>query len=253
MSKFEDGQNPGIPYEDRKTDRKFPEGTTKGEDSYPRYDLMLDYWDQTDKVPPASIAPYAIVEPSATFGKDVIVGPWTHVMQDSRIGDGTLLEGCFIEGAIIGRNSRIYRNTHIMTKAVIGDNCLIGQTCFIADGAVIGNNVRMMMNVGVGRCTRIGNDVYLGPNVCFANSDNTGQIRSVEIGDGAWIGTNVVSTHNVRRVGKHAVVGAGTVLTKDVPDYAVVVGNPGKIIRYNTVDGLPADIRKAVAELWERS
>ncbi|MHC4714272.1 MAG: LbetaH domain-containing protein, partial [Planctomycetota bacterium] len=110
--------------------------------------------------------------------------------------------------------------------------------CFIADGVEVGDRTRMMLNVGIGRCTKIGTDVYIGPNVVFANSDpRDGRILPVEIGNGAVIGTNAVTTHKVRRIGTDATVGAGSVVTKDVPDRAVVAGNPARIIGWNTIDG----------------
>lgn len=213
---------------------------------YPDYEGMLEYWGflLPEKQPMTfyrsdlSQGPFSIIEPSAQIGEDCYIGPYTHIMANTKVGRNVTLEGCFLEGPIVGDGARIYRNTHIMQGARIGKDCLIGANCFIADGAVIGEGSRLMLNVGIGRCTTIGKNVYMGPNTCLANSDpRDGKILTVEVGDNAVIGTNAVSTHNVRRIGKNATIGAGAVVTKDVPDYAIVVGNPARIIGYNTVTG----------------
>jgi acetyltransferase-like isoleucine patch superfamily enzyme len=177
-----------------------------------------------------SVGHYSIIE-SGDIGEYVTIGPYTHVMEGSIIGDSCHLEGCFIEGAEIGTGSRVYRNAHLMKGAVLGKNCLIGAQCFIADGVQIGNGVRMMLNVGIGRLITIGDNVRIGPNVVFSNANPEDKIlHPAMIGEGAFIGTNVVTTPGVS-IGSWAEIGAGAVVTRDVPPGAVMVGNPAKVIR----------------------
>jgi len=178
-----------------------------------------------------SIGPFCIIENAVVIEDDVIIGPYTHIMANSIIGPHCHLEGCYIEGAVINAGSRIYRNAHIMMHTVIGDNCLIGGGCFIADGAKIGNRVRMMLNAGIGRNAIIEDDVYIGPNVVFTNSSPGEELMPIRIGEGAFVGSNVVTTPGVS-IGAHSIVGTGSVVTKDVPPSSVVVGNPARVIRW---------------------
>ena len=217
-------------------------------ETYPRYDLIDAYANEigdnnelrlalnsiirSNLPSTVKVGPFCLIENAVSIGDNTTIGPYTHLMINTRVGVECYLEGCYLEGCTIGANTSIYRNTHIMGGATIGSGCLIGHSCFIASGSKIGNNVRMMLNAGIGRSTVIGNDVYIGPNVVFSNSREDGVIKSVYVGAGAWIGTNAVTTDGVN-IGKGAIVGAGSVVTKSVPDYAVVVGNPAKFIRWN--------------------
>ena len=199
-------------------------------------------WRYDDEAEPeihhsVKIGHYALVEIGARIAENVVVGPYTHIMPGTRIARGAYVEGCYLEGCVVGENTKIYRNAHIMAATVIGRDCLIGHGCFIADGDIVGDRVRMMLNAGIGRHTTIGDDVYIGPNVVFSNGDHQEHNKRVTIGEGAWIGTNAVTTAGVC-IGAHAVVGAGSVVTKDVPDYSVVCGNPAKLLRWNTSSGL---------------
>lgn len=195
--------------------------------TYPKYDIYSNK--PYDGV---HIGPYALIENGVKIGKDTIIGPYTHLMVNTIIGKGCHIEGSYLEGCIIGDYTKVYRNAHIMMDTRIGEYCLIGHSCFIADGDKIGNNVRMMLNAGIGRNTTIEDDVYIGPNVVLSNSSaGSRKLSKVRVGKGAWIGTNAVTTEGVC-IGEHAVIGAGAVVTKDVPPYAVVVGNPAKIIKY---------------------
>ena len=186
--------------------------------------------------PTVIIAPFCFIENGVRIEANTVIGPYSHLMVGSVVGQGCHIEGSYLEGCVIGQYTNVWRNAHIMRGTRIGKNCLIGHGSFIADGNEIGDRARMMLNVGIGRNTKIGNDVYLGPNVVLANSNPDGDIKQVTVGEGAWIGTNAVTTAGVS-IGEHAVIGAGAVVTKYVPPYAVVVGNPAKIIRWNTFDG----------------
>ena len=138
----------------------------------------------------------------------------------------------------IGRGSKIWHFTHIMAGSKIGTNCTIGQNVVVSPGVVLGNNVKVQNNVSVYSGVVCGDGVFLGPSCVFTNVINPrafierkNEFRKTEIGKGASIGANatIVCGH---RIGKYALIGAGAVVTRDVPDYAVVYGNPARIHGY---------------------
>jgi N-acetylglucosamine-1-phosphate uridyltransferase (contains nucleotidyltransferase and I-patch acetyltransferase domains) len=136
----------------------------------------------------------------------------------------------------IGNGVKIWHFSHIMPHCVIGDNCNIGQNVVIAPEVVLGRNVKIQNNVSVYTGVTCGDDVFLGPSCVFTNVTNPrsgvnrrGQYAKTHVGDGASIGANatIVCGHNI---GRFAFIGAGAVVTKDVPDYALLVGNPARQI-----------------------
>lgn len=138
----------------------------------------------------------------------------------------------------IGADTKIWHFSHIMKDCQIGVGCNIGQNVVISPGVSLGNNVKIQNNVSVYTGVICEDDVFLGPSCVFTNVINPrsfiqrkDEYRKTVVGKGASIGANatIVCGHNI---GKYAFVGAGAVVTKDVPDYALVVGNPGKIIGY---------------------
>jgi UDP-2-acetamido-3-amino-2,3-dideoxy-glucuronate N-acetyltransferase len=136
------------------------------------------------------------------------------------------------EGARIGENTKIWHFTHIMKGAVIGKNCNIGQNVFIANGVQVGNNVKIQNNVSLYDGVICEDDVFLGPSCVFTNVVNPRSAISRKeeflktiIGKGATIGANATVVCG-KKIGKYAFVGAGAVVTKNVPDYALVMGNP---------------------------
>lgn len=140
------------------------------------------------------------------------------------------------EGCKIGAGTKIWHFSHVMGDAVLGEHCNLGQNVFIANGVVLGNNVKIQNNVSVYTGVTCDDDVFLGPSCVFTNITNPrskvvrrGQYQKTHVGKGATIGANatIVCGHNV---GAHAFIGAGTVVTKDVPEYALVVGNPAQQI-----------------------
>jgi len=147
-------------------------------------------------------------------------------------------ESVFIDGnPKIGENTKIWHNSHIRENAKIGDNCNIGQNCYIE--SEIGNNVKIQNNVSVWTGVTIQDDVFIGPNVVFTNDLyprafiwNKARVETTLIKKGASIGANATIICGNRTIGEYAMIAAGTVVTKDVPDYALVVGNPGRIIGY---------------------
>lgn len=138
------------------------------------------------------------------------------------------------DGSVIGKGTKIWHFSHIMEGCRIGENCNIGQNVVISPGVALGNNVKVQNNVSVYTGVTCGDDVFLGPSCVFTNVTNPrsavnrrSQYARTHVGKGATIGANatVVCGHDI---GEHAFIGAGAVVTKDVPPYALVVGNPAK-------------------------
>lgn len=138
------------------------------------------------------------------------------------------------QGCSIGKGTRIWHFSHIMTGSVIGENCNIGQNVVISPGVTLGRNVKVQNNVSVYTGVSCGDDVFLGPSMVFTNVINprSAVIRKdsyvkTDVGTGATIGANatIVCGNNI---GKYAFIGAGAVVTRDVKPYALVVGNPAR-------------------------
>lgn len=140
------------------------------------------------------------------------------------------------EGALIGGGTKIWHFCHIMPKTQIGENCNIGQNVFVASDVVIGNNVKIQNNVSVYTGVILEDDVFLGPSMVFTNVLNPrshvnrrGEYMITRVKHGATIGANATVVCG-STLGKYSFVGAGAVVTKDVPPYALVAGVPAKQI-----------------------
>ena len=137
----------------------------------------------------------------------------------------------------VGQDTKIWQFCVVLEHAVIGDNCNINAQVLIENDVVIGNNVTVKSGVQLWDGTRIADDVFIGPNATFTNDPmpRSKQYPEAFLGitlkQGARIGANATLLPGIT-VGKKAMVGAGAVVTEDVPAYAVVVGNPAKVIRY---------------------
>ena len=138
------------------------------------------------------------------------------------------------EGAKIGKDTRIWHWTHICEGAQIGEKCSLGQNVFVGNKVVIGNNVKIQNNVSVYDCVTLEDDVFCGPSMVFTNVYNPrsaiprkDEYKSTLIKKGATLGANCTIVCGVT-IGKYAFVGAGAVVTRDVPDYALVVGVPAR-------------------------
>ena len=144
------------------------------------------------------------------------------------------------EGAQIGEGTNICHFFHIMPGAVIGSNCNVGQNVFIDNNVQIGNNVKIQNNVSVYNAVVLQDDVFIGPSVVFTNVINPrsfinrkSEFKKTLVQKGATIGANATIICGVS-IGQYAMVGAGAVVTKDVPAYALVMGNPAR--QRGTVD-----------------
>ena len=140
------------------------------------------------------------------------------------------------DGCQIGDDTRIWHFSHVMSGARIGARCNIGQNVVIAGDAIVGNNVKIQNNVSVYTGVELEDDVFCGPSMVFTNVINPRshvtrkhEYRRTLVKRGASLGANstIVCGHTV---GAYAFIGAGSVVTKDVPDYALVVGNPGRVV-----------------------
>lgn len=138
------------------------------------------------------------------------------------------------EGASIGKGTRIWHFSHIMSHCRIGENCNIGQNVVISPDVILGNRVKVQNNVSVYTGVTCDDDVFLGPSCVFTNVTNPrsavnrkNQYARTRVGKGATIGANatIVCGHDI---GAYAFIGAGAVVTKNVPAYALLVGNPAR-------------------------
>ena len=140
------------------------------------------------------------------------------------------------EGCEIGEGTKIWHFTHVMSHCVIGKNCNMGQNVVISPEVVLGNNVKIQNNVSIYTGVTCDDDVFLGPSMVFTNVTNPrsgvnrrGQYSKTHVGNGASIGANATIVCG-NDIGEFAFIGAGTVITKEVLPYSLMVGNPGKHI-----------------------
>lgn len=138
------------------------------------------------------------------------------------------------EGCVIGAGTKIWHFSHIMPDCVIGENCNIGQNVVISPKVTLGRNVKVQNNVSIYTGVECEDDVFLGPSMVFTNVINPrsainrkNEYAKTLVKKGASIGANatIVCGH---AIGRFAFIGAGAVVTKEVPDYALVMGNPAR-------------------------
>lgn len=138
------------------------------------------------------------------------------------------------QGVEIGTGTKIWHFSHIMTGSVIGENCNLGQNVVVSPEVTLGNNVKVQNNVSIYTGVICEDDVFLGPSMVFTNVINPRSaikrreeyLRTV-VGKGATIGANATIVCG-NDIGSFAFIGAGAVITKEVPPYGLIVGNPGK-------------------------
>lgn len=141
------------------------------------------------------------------------------------------------EGAKVGEGTKIWHFSHISAGAIVGNNCIFGQNVFVAGDVTIGNNVKVQNNVSIYDRIIIEDHVFCGPSCVFTNvinprseypRDRKTGFKETVIKRGATLGANSTVVCGVT-VGKYAFIGAGSVVTKDIPDYALVYGNPARL------------------------
>ncbi|OSZ81650.1 N-acetyltransferase [Chitinophagaceae bacterium IBVUCB2] len=138
------------------------------------------------------------------------------------------------EGAQIGKGTRIWHFCHLMPTCRVGENCILGQNVYLDSNVIIGNGVKIQNNVSVYNGVIIEDDVFLGPSMVFTNVINPRsfierktEFKKTVIQKGATIGANATILCGIE-IGNYALIGAGTIVTKSVPPYALITGNPGK-------------------------
>tara|TARA_Y100000996_G_scaffold379652_1_gene333055 strand:- start:266 stop:847 length:582 start_codon:yes stop_codon:yes gene_type:complete len=148
-------------------------------------------------------------------------------------------ETVFIDKNVkIGKNSKIWHFSHIQSNSMIGANCSLGQNVNISNNVIIGNNVKIQNNVSVYEGVELEDYVFCGPSAVFTNINKPRSefpqkeselYRKTLVRKSASIGANATILCGIT-IGKYALIGAGSVVLNDVPDFALIVGNPGKII-----------------------
>jgi acetyltransferase-like isoleucine patch superfamily enzyme len=159
------------------------------------------------------------------------------------------------KSAVIGANTTIWNNAQIRENARLGSHCIVGKNAYIDAAVVIGNNVKIQNNVSIFQGVTIEDGVFVGPHVCFTNDlqpravNPDGSIKSSRdwtittslVGRGASIGANSTIVCGVR-IGIWAMVGAGSVVTRDVPDFGLVYGSPARCMGFVCPCGTKLDI-----------
>ena len=152
------------------------------------------------------------------------------------------------EGAKIGKGTKIWHFSHVCSGAVIGNACSLGQNVFVGNQVVIGNNCKIQNNVSVYDNVTLEDDVFCGPSMVFTNVYNPrsavsrkNEYRDTFVGQGATLGANCTIVCGVT-IGRYAFIGAGAVVNKDVPDYALMVGVPACQIGWMSEYGEQLDL-----------
>lgn len=147
------------------------------------------------------------------------------------------------DGARIGSGTKIWHFAHVFGDAIIGDHCSFGQNTMVAGGVIIGCNVKVQNNVAIYSGTTIEDDVFLGPSCVLTNVSNPrsqvvrrGIYETTLIRKGATVGANATIVCNMT-LGRYCFIAAGAVVTKDVPDYAMIAGVPGKQVGWMSRHG----------------
>jgi UDP-2-acetamido-3-amino-2,3-dideoxy-glucuronate N-acetyltransferase len=151
-------------------------------------------------------------------------------MNDVFIHDTAIVD----QPADIGSGTKIWHWVHVMAGAKIGEGCVLGQNVYVGGKAVLGNNVRVQNNVSIYDRVILADDVFCGPSMVFTNVTNPrssverkDEYLETHVGKGASIGANATIICG-NKIGEYAFIGAGSVVTKPVPAYALMVGNPAK-------------------------
>jgi UDP-2-acetamido-3-amino-2,3-dideoxy-glucuronate N-acetyltransferase len=174
------------------------------------------------------------------------IHPQTEISPQAEIGDGTV----------------IWRNVQVREGARIGQKCIVGQSAYIDFGVKIGNNVKIQNNSSLYHGLELEDGVFIGPHVVFTNDkvprgiNPDGSLKSADdwkvgrtrVGYGAAIGACTVVVTGVS-IGRWAMIGSGAVVTRDIPDHALAVGNPARVIGYVSAAGVRCKSQAEAAEL----
>ena len=143
-----------------------------------------------------------------------------------------------VESNEIGENTKIWHFAHVREKAKIGKSCIIGKSSYVDVDVVIGNNVKIQNFVSIYKGVVIEDDVFIGPSVTFTNDKHPraflwddSRICKTLVKKGASIGANSTIVCGIS-IGEYAMIGAGSVVTKDIPDHALALGNPAKVVGF---------------------
>ncbi len=169
---------------------------------------------------------------------------WYKLMNDISIHESAIVDA----GAQIGEGSRIWHFSHVCSGAKIGRGCSLGQNVFVGNRVVIGKNCKIQNNVSVYDNVTLENDVFCGPSMVFTNVYNPrsaitrkNEYRDTLVKTGATLGANCTIVCGVT-IGRYAFVGAGAVIQRDVPDYALMVGVPARQIGWMSEFGERLDL-----------
>jgi len=151
------------------------------------------------------------------------------------------------DGAKIGTGSKVWHFCHLMPGSSVGENCILGQNVYVDKNVSIGNGVKIQNNVSVYNGVMIEDDVFLGPSVVFTNVINPrsfierkNEFKKTLIKKGATIGANATVLCGIE-IGSYAMIGAGTVVINNVPDFALMVGNPARQTGWISIHGNKLD------------
>ncbi len=168
-----------------------------------------------------------------------------HVALGVMLGEGALVhESAYVDaGAVIGAGTRVWHFCHVLGGAEIGARCSLGQNVVVMNGVVVGDNAKIQNNVSLYEGVELEADVFCGPSMVFTNVYNPrsavsrkNEYRRTLVRRGATIGANATIVCGVT-IGRFAFIGAGAVVNRDVPDYALVAGVPGRRIGWMSEDG----------------
>lgn len=161
-------------------------------------------------------------------------------------------KSAYVEDAEIGKGTKIWHFVHVRKGAKIGKNCNVGKGVYIDTNVEIGDNCKIQNFATIYQGVKIENDVFIGPHVCFTNDIsprafiwNEERLEKTLVKNGASIGANATIVAGIT-IGKYAMVGAGAVVTRDIPDHGLVLGNPARLKGFVCKCG--ARVNKVVSE-----
>ncbi len=160
------------------------------------------------------------------------------------MADAYIHESCYIDdGATIGDNTKIWHFCHILENTIIGQNCNFGQNCSVGPDVIIGNNVKVQNNISIYEGIVVEDDVFLGPSCVFTNILNPrsfisrkSEFKKTVLKKGCTIGANATILCGIQ-LGEYSLIGAGSVVTKDVKAFSLVYGSPAKHMGWVGISG----------------